>query len=88
MEKRKELTESQKKVYDYIKDYFIAYKIMPNVREIGEKVELSHQRVRVILNRLQVLEYIDVYPSVSRGIIFKDIGEYEKAIKIWRKNNG
>jgi len=67
--KRKELTERQEEVYEYIKKYSKENHMPPTVREIGNHFEISSTNgVRSILAALIKKGYINRSPRLSRGI--------------------
>ena len=67
--KRKELTDRQLEIYEYIKKYAKENHMPPTVREIGNHFEISSTNgVRSILAALIKKGYINRSPRLSRGI--------------------
>lgn len=67
--KRKELTDRQAEIYEYIKKYSKENRMPPTVREIGNHFEISSTNgVRSILAALIKKGYINRSPRLSRGI--------------------
>lgn len=71
--KRKELTDRQAEIYEYIKKYSKENRMPPTVREIGNHFEISSTNgVRSILAALIKKGYINRSPRLSRGIEIVD----------------
>ena len=71
--KRKELTDRQLEIYEYIKKYSKENHMPPTVREIGNHFEISSTNgVRSILAALIKKGYINRSPRLSRGIEIVD----------------
>lgn len=67
--KKKELTDRQAEIYEYIKKYSKENHMPPTVREIGNHFEISSTNgVRSILAALIKKGYINRSPRLSRGI--------------------
>ena len=67
--KKKELTERQAEIYEYIKKYSKENHMPPTVREIGNHFEISSTNgVRSILAALIKKGYINRSPRLSRGL--------------------
>lgn len=67
--KRKELTDRQAEIYEYIRKYSKENRMPPTVREIGNHFEISSTNgVRSILAALIKKGYISRSPRLSRGI--------------------
>ncbi len=68
-DKRKELTDRQAEIYEYIRKYSKENRMPPTVREIGNHFEISSTNgVRSILAALIKKGYISRSPRLSRGI--------------------
>ena len=71
--KKKDLTERQAEIYEYIKKYSRENHMPPTVREIGNHFEISSTNgVRSILAALIKKGYINRSPRLSRGIEILD----------------
>ena len=67
--KKKELTDRQAEIYEYIKKYSKENHMPPTVREIGNHFEISSTNgVRSILAALIKKGYINRSPRLSRGL--------------------
>ncbi|MCQ2054997.1 MAG: transcriptional repressor LexA [Fibrobacter sp.] len=67
--KRKELTDRQAEIYEYIRKYSKENRMPPTVREIGNHFDISSTNgVRSILAALIKKGYINRSPRLSRGI--------------------
>ena len=67
--KKKELTDRQAEIYEYIKKYSKENQMPPTVREIGNHFEISSTNgVRSILAALIKKGYINRSPRLSRGL--------------------
>ncbi len=71
--KKKDLTDRQAEIYEYIKKYSRENHMPPTVREIGNHFEISSTNgVRSILAALIKKGYINRSPRLSRGIEILD----------------
>ena len=71
--KKKELTDRQAEIYEYIKKYSKENRMPPTVREIGNHFEISSTNgVRSILAALIKKGYLNRAPRLSRGIEIVD----------------
>ena len=71
--KKKELTDRQAEIYEYIKKYSKENHMPPTVREIGNHFEISSTNgVRSILAALIKKGYLNRAPRLSRGIEIVD----------------
>jgi len=65
------LTETQKRILDFLKDYVKRQGYPPTVREIGEYFHILWPAARNHLKSLEKKGFIHVNPSKSRGIEIK-----------------
>lgn len=61
------LTEKQRRVYEYIHDYFIRQGLPPSVREVAQALGKSAQAIQQHIEVLRVKGYLDHQPSKSRA---------------------
>ncbi len=66
----KELTEKQRKVLNFINEFYADNAMMPTVREIAGHFKLSIGSIQQHLNSLQTKGYLTKRDSISRGIDF------------------
>ena len=61
------LTEKQRRVYEYIQDYFIRQGLPPSVREVAQALGKSAQAIQQHIEVLRAKGYLDHQPSKSRA---------------------
>ncbi|MCL2259951.1 MAG: transcriptional repressor LexA [Fibromonadales bacterium] len=65
----KELTDRQRAIYGYIKDFILSHKYPPTIREIGARFNIkSTNGVRDALKALEIKGYIKKRTNRARGI--------------------
>ncbi|MFH1008076.1 MAG: transcriptional repressor LexA [Candidatus Latescibacterota bacterium] len=73
---RKELTERQREIYDFIADTIVQQGLPPTIREVGAEFGItSTNGVRATLEALEKKGYIKRHHSRSRGIELTDFVE-------------
>lgn len=69
---RKEMTELQEKIYEFLKESILNNGYPPSVREIAATLEISASSAQSHLNKLMDMGYISRDPDRPRSIIIND----------------
>lgn len=70
------LTEKQKKVFEFIKDFYSENAVMPTIREIAAKFRITIAPVQSYLRVLEKKGYLIKRNSLSRGLGLANAGHF------------
>ena len=77
------LTEKQRRVYEYIQDYFIRQGLPPSVREVAQALGKSAQAIQQHIEVLRAKGYLDHQPSKSRANVpLAGVSENERVVDL------
>ena len=77
------LTEKQRRVYEYIQDYFIRQGLPPSVREVARALGKSAQAIQQHIEVLRAKGYLDHQPSKSRANVpLAGVSENERVVDL------
>ena len=79
----KALTEKQRRVYEFIQDYFIRQGLPPSVREVAQALGKSAQAIQQHIEVLRAKGYLDHQPSKSRANVpLAGVSENERVVDL------
>jgi len=77
------INRKQRRVYEYIQDYFIRQGLPPSVREVAQALGKSAQAIQQHIEVLRVKGYLDHQPSKSRANVpLAGVSENERVVDL------